>query len=220
MTPNELYARIPGLYSPERQPPIEGWCNPPKAFALVAAVLTIRPEVCVQIGVFGGSSLLPVAIALNYLARGQIIGIDPYDPVESAKGQTGANLKWWSELDHAKIERGFMDAVIAEGVSNQVVVLKKTSDAVTPPDRIQFLIVDGNHGEQGFRDIKRYCVKVPVGGLTFVDDITWEGGAIGRGVAWMLANGFTKLYDLDTGAMYQRIAFITPNLKLRKPRKA
>lgn len=172
----------------------------------MAAVLTIRPELCVQIGVFGGSSLLPVALALNYLGAGQILGIDPWDPEESAKGQTGANLKWWSELNHSVIEKGFRDAILAEGVSNQIVVLKQTSDAATPPPRIDFLNVDGNHGDQAFRDIKRYGSKVRIGGMMYVDDITWEGGAVGRGIEWLFKKGFVELYKRDTGMMLQRMS--------------
>lgn len=205
MTNAELFARIPGLYSPTRNPRVEGWCTVDKAYDLAAAVLTIRPEVCVEIGVFGGSSLLPIAMALNAVGRGQVIGVDPWDPAESAKGQEGADLAWWTSLDHEKIYQGFMRAVVAEGVSNQVVVLRQTSEATPVPKVIDLLHLDGNHGPQAFKDVKRFGAKVRVGGMAFLDDIGWKGGAVGKAAEWLLGQGFVKLYDRDTGAMFQRV---------------
>ena len=40
-------------------------------------VLALRPAVVVEIGVWRGSSLLPMALALKELGRGQIVGVDP-----------------------------------------------------------------------------------------------------------------------------------------------
>lgn len=206
MTNEELFARLPGFISPHRHPvKIEGWCSLAKAYDLAAAVLTLRPEVCVEIGVFGGMSLIPIAMALNAVGHGQVIGIDPWDPVESIKGMTGENLKWWQNLDHEAIFRGFNEAVIAEGVSNQVVVLRQTSNSVKVPKVIDFFHCDGNHGEQAFKDIKRFGAKVRVGGLVYCDDIGWEGGAVGRGVRWLVDRGFVQIYARDTGAMFQRV---------------
>lgn len=217
MTPTELFAAIPRLLAKDRIPVIEGWATVEKAFDLAASILTIRPKVVVEIGVFGGASLIPMALALRTTGQGQVIGIDPWDKAESVKGMLGKDLEWWGNLDHAVIERGFMDAVIAEGVSNQVVVLKQTSDAVKPPEVIDVLHCDGNHGDQAFRDIKRFTPKIRVGGLAFLDDLGWSGGAVGKGAEWMLQSGFVKLYDRDTGAMFQRIS--VPVNKGGRPRK-
>lgn len=213
----DLFNQITALLDPKRQPvKIEGWCTPEKAFDLAAAVLTIRPKVTVEAGVFGGASLLPIAMALRAVSEGQIIGIDPWDKNESVKGMTGADLDWWGRLDHEAIYRGFMDAVLAEGLSNQVVVLRQTTDAVKNiPEVIDFLHIDGNHGEQSIRDAKRYGSKVRVGGLCFMDDLGWAGGAVGRAAEWLIESGFIKLYDRDTGAMFERVSM--PAAKPRKP---
>ncbi len=206
MNPTDLFNWIPKFLDPGRQPTrIEGWCTVAKACDLAAAVFALRPSVAVEIGIFGGSSLIPIAMAMRVNAYGQVIGIDPWSAVESAKGQTGANLEWWSALDHEAIYRGFMEAVNSEGVANQTVALRQTSDQSKPPDVIDLLHVDGNHGEQAFRDIERFAPNVRVGGLCYLDDIGWDGGAVGRGAEWVLKNGFAKLYDRDGGAMFQRV---------------
>jgi hypothetical protein len=206
MTPSELFTNIPLLISKSRKPVhIEGWCSLDKAFDLAASVLTIRPKVVVEIGVFGGMSLIPIALALRTVGYGQVIGIDPWSMEESVKGMTGKDLEWWTSLDHEFIYRGFMDAVIAEGVSNQVVVLRQTSQQAAVPEIIDILHCDGNHGEQAVADVKRFVPNVRVGGLVFLDDVGWAGGAVGRAAEWMMRNGFIKLYDRDTGAMFQRV---------------
>jgi methyltransferase family protein len=217
MTPTELFAAIPRLLAKDRVPVIEGWCTTDKAMDLACSVLTLRPKVCVEVGIFGGASLLPIALALRTVGNGQVIGIEPWSVEEAVKGQTGENLAWWSKIPMETIERGFMEAVVAEGLSGQVVVLKKTSDSVTPPDVIDLLHLDGNHGEQAFRDVKRFGAKVRIGGLCFLDDIGWDGGAVGRGAEWLLQNGFVRIYDRDTGAMFQRVSI--PVNKGGRPRK-
>ena len=220
MTTKELFARIPEFISPIRRPvKIEGWCTEAKAFDLVGAVLTLRPSVCVEIGVFGGMSLIPIALALRTVAHGQIIGIDPWNVEESIKGQTGKNLEWWSALDHEAIYKGFIEAVNHEGVANQVVVLRQTSDQSTSPKVIDFFHGDGNHGEQALRDVQRFGANVRVGGLCFLDDIGWDGGAVGNAAEWLINSGFVELYKRDTGAMFQRVAMPKEVTKRGRPKK-
>src|SRR5271155_2865720 len=44
---------------------LEGWCSDLKATTLVDLVLKVRPQVIVEIGVWGGKSLVPMACALK-----------------------------------------------------------------------------------------------------------------------------------------------------------
>ena len=60
-------------------PSLEGWCSREKALNFIDLVLEVKPQVCVEIGVFGGSSLFPVASALKHRGEGIVIGIDPWD---------------------------------------------------------------------------------------------------------------------------------------------
>jgi hypothetical protein len=60
-------------------PFLEGWCSKEKACAFIDLVLQEKPQTCVEIGVFGGKSLLPVAMALKSLGQGIVIGVDPWD---------------------------------------------------------------------------------------------------------------------------------------------
>src|ERR1700730_11515979 len=62
-----------------------GWCSEEKALNFVDLILTAKPKVCVEIGVFGGASLIPTAFALKHLKEGIVIGIDPWDNSECIK---------------------------------------------------------------------------------------------------------------------------------------
>ena len=58
-------------------PSIHGWCSYEKAEKFVETITDQKPQLCVEIGVFGGSSLIPQALALKPHS-GVIIGIDPW----------------------------------------------------------------------------------------------------------------------------------------------
>lgn len=183
-----------------------GWCTEEKAHALAAAVLTLRPEVCVEIGVFAGKSFFPVALALKHVGRGVITGIDPWDQQASAEGQMNENLKWWGTLDHDYVFREFQRLLLDTATLKHVNFIREKSDDVKPPPRIDLLHLDGNHSDQAIRDVDRFAPSVRVGGLVFMDDIGWEGGGVLRACAKLKGMGFAALYEIDTGAMFQKVA--------------
>ncbi|MBI2810794.1 MAG: class I SAM-dependent methyltransferase [Candidatus Melainabacteria bacterium] len=51
-------------------------------------IFELKPERVVEIGVFGGKSLVPMACALRANQKGRIYGIDPWDNKESVRGLT------------------------------------------------------------------------------------------------------------------------------------
>ncbi len=205
MTNTELFNRITDIV-----PKLEGWCTIDKALDLAATVLTLRPEVSVEIGVFGGKSVIPIALAHSAIGKGQVWAIDPWAANESVKGQNAENDAWWSKLDHDSVHRKFVDAVVQEGLMGQIHIIRDTSDNVKPPNKIDFLHIDGNHGPQAFKDAKRFAPNVRVGGVVFLDDLGWDGGAVGKAAEFLGDSGFIRLYDRDSGAMFQRISFIKP----------
>ena len=187
-------------------PRCHGWCSVVKAQALAAAVLTLRPKVSVEIGVFGGRSLLPMALAHKETGIGTIIGIDPWSNSASAQGQLNPDdLSFWSTCDHEAIYRDFTERVQLTGTGDVINIIRSRSDDVRPPKVIDLAHLDGNHGEQALRDAKRFTPNIRVGGLCFLDDLDWSGGAVRKAEQFIQSIGFTMLYSMDTGAMYQRV---------------
>lgn len=210
---SNLHARIAALV-----PKMDGWCSVEKANDLALAVIKLRGAVSVEIGVWGGRSLLPIAMAHQEQDFGVAWAIDPWTNAASVEHQNEANAGWWGKVDHEMIYQRFLAHLKNEGVEKYVKVVRQKSDDVEPPPAIALLHVDGNHSDQAVKDITRFAPNVITGGFVFVDDIAWEGGGVTRAVEKLLSMGFVKLFDRDTGAMFQRVA--TKTAVIARPAKA
>ena len=161
-------------------PSIYGWCSREKALTLIDLTLQLKPKVCVDIGVFGGSSLFPVAFALKFLGSGVVIGIDPWEKFESVRYLTSyrdePHLRWWAQVDHGNIYNSYLKSVKQFGLENFCITRKMTSQRAAPTiDQIDLLHIDGNHSEECFTyDTKAYLPLVRPGGYILLNDSLWE----------------------------------------------
>lgn len=189
-------------------PTLHGWTIPERAAMHAASVLALQPAVTVEIGIFGGRTLLPMALAHKQIGKGVVIGIDPWTPLASVQGQEvdPRHLEYWATCDHEKVMKDFLRHLDLLGVNKYVQVLRKRSDDVEPPAVIDLLHVDGNHGEQALRDAQRFTPKVRVGGLCFVDDPDWPGGGVRKAIQFMESIGFKELFRIDSGIQFQRVS--------------
>ncbi len=183
-----------------------GWCSQEKAYALASAVITMRPEIVIEVGVWGGRSLFPMALACQAVKKGKVIGIDPWVGAASVQGQINPlDRKFWSEVDHEAVYQKFLSVRQQNNLEDVIQIQRMISDYFEPPKQIGLAHLDGNHGEQALRDVQRFAPNVRVGGLCFLDDLDWSGGAVRMGEAWLLANGFERLWNIDTGALFQKL---------------
>lgn len=161
-------------------PTLEGWCSKEKAEAFIDLVIETKPDVCVEVGVFGGSSLYPVASALKYLGKGIVIGIDPWDKIECIKYfdpvEDAEHLKWWGSLNVNYIYQSFNNMLRKQKLENYVKIIKQTSElAVSEIDQIDILYLDGNHSEYcSVQDVELYLPKVKEGGYIWINDTLWK----------------------------------------------
>ena len=146
-----------------------------------------------------------MAMALKETGRGLAIAIDPWSKQASVEGQEKVHADWWGSVNHDVVAKEFVEQVALLGLGDFVQVVRRKSDDAVVPAKIDILHVDGNHGEQAVKDVERFAPNVRVGGLCFMDDLGWVGGAVGRACDRLIAMGFVKLYDMDTGAMFQRV---------------
>lgn len=184
-----------------------GWCSREKAYHLAASVLTLRPKVVVEVGVFGGRSLFPMALACQAVGYGKVIGIDPWVAVASVQGQVNAaDRDFWDKCDHEKVYLKFLSVRQQFGLEGVIDVQRMISDYYEPPPVIDLWHCDGNHSIQALRDVQRFAPNVRIGGLVFADDLNWSGGGVMEAYKFLLSTGFSELYRLDTGAMLQRVS--------------
>lgn len=158
-------------------PKVEGWCSKEKAETLFDLVLKEECKTCVEIGVFGGSSVLPIASALKLNQKGILYAIDPWDNGECLVGQDKPNVDWWSKVNLRKVYNSFIGVLKKHELSKYVTVLKMTSESARDrvPQEIDFLHIDGNHGEDPVTfDVNNYFPRVKLGGIIVCDDYKWE----------------------------------------------
>lgn len=155
---------------------LEGWATIEKATAMTDLILELKPKTVVEIGVFGGRSLIPQGMALRDLGFGHIFGIDPWKTIDAIEGNPGEeNIKWWSDLDLHDIHKGCMKAIWKEELDNWITILRCTSiQALALIPKIDILHIDGNHTElASCRDVDYFLPNVRRGGYVWFDDIDW-----------------------------------------------
>lgn len=163
---------------------LHGWCTKYKASILMDLITITRPEVVVEIGVFGGSSLVPMAFALKENNRGKIYGIDPWSSQASAEGMTGANYDWWSSIDHLEILNSLRAKIQEYDLNNYIELIQATSEAAPSISNIDLIHIDGNHSEEAsMYDVQKWVPLVKKGGFIVFDDITW--GTTEKAVEWL-----------------------------------
>ncbi len=153
---------------------IGGLCTEPKGNVIKSLVKDSNAKLCVEIGVFKGSSLLYFAEALQETG-GKVIGIDPYE-IESLKNEIpnkqvshiiyNVLFKEQTTLDNLYSN---LTQIIEENKLNNVVKLIRDKSENyyqnIKSESIDVLHIDGNHDEEYVsKDILNYLPLVKKGG--------------------------------------------------------
>jgi predicted O-methyltransferase YrrM len=172
---------------------LEGWCSHDKASILIDIILKKKPQKILEIGVFGGKSLVPMAVALQTNKEGVIYGIDPWDSkasIENVKNE--ANKGWWGNLDHEGILQGLIGKIRLFELDDYIQLIKSTSEDAAPIFDIDILHVDGNHSDKtSYLDVTKWVPYMRSGGWIIFDDMSWfeEGEyTTSRAVGWLDEN--------------------------------
>lgn len=187
-----------------------GWCPELKAEYLKNWIRENKPTVIVEIGVYGGASLIPMALeSLNYGSK--VVGIDPWNVGACLMGmKTKENRDWWrnhAELDY--VQASCRKAIDDLGLTN-VELWQGTSDNFKnsfQDNEIGLLSIDGNHGDQALIDGQNYLRRVKPGGLIACDDEWWrekDKPTVQIMIDWLLANGCTYLESVEGCAMLRK----------------
>lgn len=189
----------------QEQPKLPGWCSLEKAVTLASLVVGLRPPVTVEIGIYGGSSLIPILLAHTWIKTGVVYGIEPWDREAAMKAQTtAADVEWWGRQDYDKLYADFIGTVKRLKVEECLRLVRKRSQQVDPMPGIGLLHIDGSHDNQAIHDVVKFSPHVLLGGIVVMDDLQWHGGAVGRAAQRLIQLGYRQLYALGTGAVYQK----------------
>lgn len=195
-------------------PDMPGWCTVEKAITLASIVTAYRPNISLEIGVFAGRSLIPMAIAHRAIKHGKVIGIDSWSGNESQKGQEPEHAQFWSQdAMHKNAEAVCRRVIHEEKLESWVTLEKCPSDLYTDHHEIGLLHIDGNHSDQAIRDVQRFAKRVIPGGFVVMDDLHWGNQGPANAVEVLIKLGFRELYTLhdvregsvDDWGVYQRV---------------
>jgi hypothetical protein len=165
---------------------VHGWCSYQKASILMDLMLKAKPKVIVEIGVWGGKSLLPMAFTLKGFGFGKIYGIDPWENEASLEGVVHeSNIAYWGNIDHQLVLDCLIQTIDSYDLYDYVELIRSTSAKAPLIENIDILHVDGNHSEvTSYLDVTKWLPMVKKGGWIVVDDMTWfENGMTTTGKA-------------------------------------
>lgn len=190
---------------------MEGWCSVEKALNLAGLITRNRIHSVVELGVFGGRSLIPMAMAMrNAGIAGAVWGVDPWSVEAAIEGDNGAaNDDWWRHaVPLEEIYEGFLANVLAHKVTRECRWLRCKSDEALgffADSSIGLLHQDSNHSELvSCREAAMWRRKIAPGGFWVLDDTDWATQA--RAVAMIAESGFEQLEDHKTYRLFQKQA--------------
>jgi predicted O-methyltransferase YrrM len=154
------------------------------AKALVIAELIARHGIrdTIEIGVYRGRSLLPVATMLRITGAGVATGIDPWSVDAAIQEDTHAVgpavNDWVRSHDWEGTYQSVVDRIEQYLLTDHCRILRMTSEEAAPQieERSVGLVhVDGNHDRAAVeRDVELYVPKIVPGGFIVLDDASWD----------------------------------------------
>lgn len=165
-------------------PSLEGWCSVEKALWMADALILHESKTIVEIGVFGGRSAIPLAMAAKELnatsqtARSRVFGYDPFEVSANIEGLSDLeHLQWWRAVDLEAVHKKLLAAIELIGVEKEITVLKERSISASlhhEIESIDFLHIDGNHSEvESLADVETWFPLVKRDGVIVLDDTDW-----------------------------------------------
>lgn len=180
---------------------IEGWCSKEKALAIAKL---IKPNYfCVELGVWGGKSLLPMCLMTN----NTVIGIDSWSKDASLEGENSKlNDEWWSKINYDSMFEYTKKMLTNYKCYNSRLVRAKSVDVSDKfkDESIDVLHQDSNHSEKiSCEEVELYHNKVKKNGFWIFDDTNWETT---KEAQKLLSHyGYKEILDSGSWKIYQKI---------------
>jgi len=166
----------------------------------------VKPEVCVEIGVFAGKSLINTALALKENGHGIVYGIDPWRLDVALAGASEDEFDW-HKADLDAVHYDCMRAIWDHGVQDYAVVIRATSEQARRlfgrPNAIDILYIDGGHSEkQSLYDATYYPTWVKTGGYVWMDDTNYA--SLSKAIA-MVEQDSQLVKDFGHARLYKKL---------------
>lgn len=184
---------------------LDGWCDQVRAETMFDLVTTHKPKRIVELGVYGGRSLVAMGMAARSYG-GFALGIDPWTADANIEGEPNEHRDFWNTMDIEAVYRRFIQAVVALEFTHCCRWIRARAEEVLPlfPDgSIDFFSLDGNHTEYAStRDVQLWMPKIALGGHVVMDDTNWA--TMQKAVSLMQEMGFTTVHDATHWRVFRR----------------
>lgn len=194
---------------------LEGWCSAEKAQVLFDLVLKSDSQISCELGVFGGRSLIPIALAHKAKNSGFVLGIDAWTKEASVEG-SGAfkdgvtakeNDEWWSKVNYPSIHAGCILAIDKYGVNDYCGTVRMRTLSVgllIRDNSIDLLHQDSNHSEEvSCAEVEMYFPKMKDGSYWISDDTDWT--TTQKSQELLQDKGFTLIADYGNYKVFRKI---------------
>ena len=162
-----------------------GRCGETKGNLIKDLIIETNAQLCVEIGVFKGASLMYFAEALE-ITKGKVIGIDPYlmgtlinDIPNKILSKHIYEVLFKDQIVLDNLYNSVLNVINENKLENIISLVRdKSEDYYTNIEKesIDILHIDGNHNEEYVtKDIQFYLPLVKKGGYIIMDDTTWPG---------------------------------------------
>jgi predicted O-methyltransferase YrrM len=189
-----------------------GWCFDEKRDMIHNLVKTTYSKVCVEIGVYKGSSLFSFAEVLEEIG-GKITGIDPWSFEMSKNDLWDKDYEnyFYNELLKGQetfelIYKDVCGIIESNDISKTISLLRKPSEDAFiefEKESIDIIHIDGNHNELNVsRDILLYLPLVKNGGYIIMDDSNWD--SVRNGINKFLIQYCDLVNDIGTTSYYKK----------------
>ena len=180
---------------------VEGWCTREKAIKMMEFI-SENADISVELGVWGGRSLLPIAMK----CKGYVYGIDAWTADASLEGKNDvANDEWWSKMDYNKIYN-YANTLMQQYHCDNVKLLRmKSIEAVKffENESIDFLHQDSNHSEEtSCMEVELYHSKVKRSGIWCFDDTDWP--TTQKAQELIISKGYTEVYNAVSWKIFRK----------------
>lgn len=161
-----------------------GWCTPEKAARLHELIISSNSQFTVELGCFGGRSLLPMALAHKEKQSGFVIGIDAWKAEVCLEGTNSKeNDEYWANVDYKLVYDNCRDAIDKHDLTDYCDTLRMRSQVcgtLFTDNIIDVLHQDSSHNpETILAEIEIWIPKLKVGGYWIADDTDWKETAFG-----------------------------------------
>lgn len=158
---------------------MEGWCKPHKAQRLYELVMETDSQLSVELGVFGGKSLIALALGHKHKGSGVVLGFDPWNNKACLEdeGNDPKNNEWWASLDMEKIYQSCLFHMKINDVEGFCETIRLRNQGIAnafADETFDIIHQDGNHNFTAITgELKAWIPKLKMGGLWIADDTSW-----------------------------------------------